>query len=97
MKAEILLARPADRVGRAAGPVPGDAAHHVAARAERSLNFEVLLRMRDAAGQSVPTPRLITAAENSGRMGMIDRWVLRQTLAWCASNRTPIAPRASSA
>ena len=49
---------------------------------EHSLNFEVLLRMRDAAGQSVPTPRLITAAENSGRMGMIDRWVLRQTLAW---------------
>ena len=30
----------------------------------------------------VNTPRLITAAENSGRMGMIDRWVLRQTLAW---------------
>jgi EAL domain-containing protein (putative c-di-GMP-specific phosphodiesterase class I) len=49
---------------------------------EHSLNFEVLLRMRDAAGQSVPTPRLITAAENSGRMGLIDRWVLRQTLAW---------------
>jgi EAL domain-containing protein (putative c-di-GMP-specific phosphodiesterase class I) len=39
----------------------------------------VLLRMRDAAGQSVPTPRLITAAENSGRMGVIDRWVLSQT------------------
>ena len=49
---------------------------------DRSLNLEVLLRMRDAAGQSVPTPRLITAAENSGRMGLIDRWVLRQTLAW---------------
>ncbi|HQQ71304.1 MAG TPA: EAL domain-containing protein, partial [Alicycliphilus sp.] len=49
---------------------------------DRSLNFEVLLRMRDAAGQLVPTPRLITAAENSGRMGLIDRWVLRQTLAW---------------
>ncbi len=48
----------------------------------QSLNFEVLLRMRDAAGQLVPTPRLITAAENSGRMGMIDRWVLRQTLTW---------------
>jgi EAL domain-containing protein (putative c-di-GMP-specific phosphodiesterase class I) len=47
-----------------------------------SLNFEVLLRMRDPEGQEVPTTRLITAAENSGRMGVIDRWVLRQTLAW---------------
>ncbi|ADV01527.1 EAL domain-containing protein [Alicycliphilus denitrificans] len=47
-----------------------------------SLNFEVLLRMRDPDGQEVPTTRLITAAENSGRMGVIDRWVLRQTLAW---------------
>lgn len=49
---------------------------------DQSLNFEVLLRMRDPDGRSVPTPRLITAAENSGRMGVIDRWVLRQTLAW---------------
>ncbi|MBS0392758.1 MAG: EAL domain-containing protein [Proteobacteria bacterium] len=47
-----------------------------------SLNFEVLLRMRAADGQIVPTPRLIAAAENSGRMGVIDRWVLRRTLAW---------------
>lgn len=54
---------------------------------EHSLNFEVLLRMRDAAGQSVPTPRLITAAENSGRMGLIDRWVLRQTLAWMRAHQ----------
>ena len=49
---------------------------------DQSLNFEVLLRMRDAAGERIPTPRLITAAENSGRMGAIDRWVLRQTLVW---------------
>ena len=47
-----------------------------------SLNFEVLLRMRDPDGKVVPTDRLIAAAENSGRMGMIDRWVLSTTLAW---------------
>ncbi|MEO6624461.1 MAG: EAL domain-containing protein [Burkholderiaceae bacterium] len=47
-----------------------------------SLNFEVLLRMRDAQGNLVPTDRLISAAENSGRMGIIDRWVLSTTLAW---------------
>ena len=29
---------------------------------------------------STPERSLITAAENSGRMGMIDRWVLRNTL-----------------
>ncbi|GAA3993263.1 hypothetical protein GCM10022279_15770 [Comamonas faecalis] len=49
---------------------------------DQSLDFEVLLRMRDADGEEVPTARLITAAENSGRMGVIDRWVLRRTLAW---------------
>ena len=47
-----------------------------------SLNFEVLLRMRDAQGNLVPTDRLISAAENSGRMGVIDRWVMSTTLAW---------------
>ena len=47
-----------------------------------SLNFEVLLRMRDPQGQLVPTDRLIAAGESSGHMGMIDRWVLSTTLAW---------------
>ena len=47
-----------------------------------SLNFEVLLRMRGLDGQIVPTDRLIKAGENSGRMGVIDRWVLSATLSW---------------
>ncbi|MDI1245366.1 MAG: EAL domain-containing protein, partial [Rhodoferax sp.] len=47
-----------------------------------SLNFEVLLRMRDPQGQQVNTEHLIRAGEASGRMGMIDRWVLTSTLAW---------------
>ncbi len=51
-----------------------------------SLNFEVLLRMRDADGKVVPTDRLIAAAETSGRMGMIDRWVLTTTMAWLNKN-----------
>lgn len=53
-----------------------------------SLNFEVLLRMRNAEGQVVPTDRLIGAGESSGRMGMIDRWVLSTTLAWLNENYT---------
>ncbi|MDO8262111.1 MAG: EAL domain-containing protein, partial [Gallionella sp.] len=51
-----------------------------------SLNFEVLLRMRDPDGNVVPTDRLIAAAESSGRMDMIDRWVLTTTLAWLNTN-----------
>ena len=47
-----------------------------------SLNFEVLLRMHDQFGQRFPTERLIHAAENAGRMSVIDRWVLTQTLEW---------------
>ncbi len=47
-----------------------------------SLNFEVLLRMRDIDGKLVPTDRLIAAGESSGHMGQIDRWVLSTTLAW---------------
>ncbi len=52
-----------------------------------SLNFEVLLRMRDPSGQLVPTERLISAAENSGRMGVIDRWVLATTLGWLSTHQ----------
>lgn len=47
-----------------------------------SLNFEVLLRMRDPQGNRVNTEHLIKAGEVSGRMGMIDRWVLTTTLSW---------------
>jgi diguanylate cyclase (GGDEF)-like protein len=49
---------------------------------QASLNFEVLLRMRDPQGKQVNTEHLIKAGEASGRMGMIDRWVLTTTLAW---------------
>jgi diguanylate cyclase (GGDEF)-like protein len=52
-----------------------------------SLNFEVLLRMRDTDGKLVPTDRLISAAENCGRMGVIDRWVMSTTLAWLGEHQ----------
>lgn len=53
-----------------------------------SLNFEVLLRMRDADGKIVNTEHLIAAGETSGRMGMIDRWVLSTALAWLNNSYT---------
>lgn len=47
-----------------------------------SLNFEVLLRMRNADGSIIPAGRIIGAAENSGRTGVVDRWVMSTTLEW---------------
>ncbi|QAU33218.1 EAL domain-containing protein [Janthinobacterium sp. 17J80-10] len=47
-----------------------------------SLNFEVLLRMRNADGSIIPAGRIIGAAENSGRTGVVDRWVMSTTLDW---------------
>ncbi|UVW30415.1 EAL domain-containing protein [Massilia sp. H6] len=51
-----------------------------------SLNFEVLLRMREANGRIVPAGAIIAAAEKSGRASVIDRWVLSTTLAWIAEH-----------
>ena len=51
-----------------------------------SLNFEVLLRMRDRDGGVIQAGDIIPAAENCGRIGMIDRWVLSTTLTWLAAS-----------
>lgn len=51
-----------------------------------SLNFEVLLRMRDEDGSVIPAGRIISAAEASGRISAIDRWVMATTLAWLEKN-----------
>ncbi|MDM5178043.1 EAL domain-containing protein [Massilia sp. DJPM01] len=47
-----------------------------------SMNFEVLLRMREADGSLLAAGPIIAAAEKSGRVGVIDRWVLSTTLSW---------------
>jgi diguanylate cyclase (GGDEF)-like protein len=47
-----------------------------------SLNFEVLLRMREDDGRVSAAGPVIAAAEKSGRAGVIDRWVLTSTLSW---------------
>ena len=51
-------------------------------QAFQTLNFEVLLRMRDADGTLIPAHRLIPLAEEKGLIGIIDRWVLSTVLAW---------------
>ncbi len=47
-----------------------------------SLNFEVLVRMRESDGSVTPGGVIVAAAENNGRAAVIDRWVLSNTLAW---------------
>jgi len=49
-----------------------------------SLNFEVLLRMRDDDNSIVPAWKIITAAERNGRIATIDKWVLSTALEWLA-------------
>ena len=56
-----------------------------------SLNFEVLLRMRDSDGRVMQAGPVIMAAEKSGRAGVIDRWVLATTLAWIEDNLERLA------
>ncbi len=53
---------------------------------QESLNFEVLLRMREPDGRVMSAGPIIAAAEKSGRAGVIDRWVLSTTLEWIAAN-----------
>lgn len=47
-----------------------------------SLNFEVLLRMRAPDGTTLPAGKVIVAAEESGNIAAIDRWVMTTLLAW---------------
>ncbi|MEJ0045359.1 MAG: EAL domain-containing protein [Rhodospirillales bacterium] len=51
-----------------------------------SLNFEILLRLREPDGRISPAGKVIAAAENNGRSGVIDRWVMSNTLEWLDGN-----------
>lgn len=53
---------------------------------EKSLNFEVLLRMHDTAGDLVPVDKVLASAEAAGHMGELDKWVLTSTLSWLDEN-----------
>ncbi|WP_024904644.1 putative bifunctional diguanylate cyclase/phosphodiesterase [Robbsia andropogonis] len=54
----------------------------------QALDFEVLLRMRAPDGSVTTATRLIAAAEDSGNIVAIDRWVLSTTLAWLSKHHT---------
>ncbi|MCX7893294.1 MAG: EAL domain-containing protein [Burkholderiales bacterium] len=53
---------------------------------EESLNFEVLLRMREPDGALTPARKVVAAAETNGRVAVIDRWVLDRLLGWLAEH-----------
>jgi diguanylate cyclase (GGDEF)-like protein len=56
-----------------------------------SLDFEVLLRLREADQSVTPAGKIIGAAEANGRIAVIDRWVLSKTLAWMRENELRLA------
>jgi diguanylate cyclase (GGDEF)-like protein len=53
----------------------------------QSLDFEVLLRMRGPDGEMIPAAKIIQAAERSGNIAAIDRWVVTTTLEWLQHHR----------
>jgi EAL domain-containing protein (putative c-di-GMP-specific phosphodiesterase class I) len=52
---------------------------------EDCWHYEILIRMRDEQGAFVPPNVFLSAAERYGLMPTIDRWVVRSTLSWLAS------------
>jgi diguanylate cyclase (GGDEF)-like protein len=56
-----------------------------------ALDFEVLLRLRTPDGSVATAAKLIAAAEDSGTIVEIDRWVLSTTLAWLSENRASLS------
>jgi diguanylate cyclase (GGDEF)-like protein/PAS domain S-box-containing protein len=52
---------------------------------EAGAHYELLIRMRDEAGQLISPGLFIAAAERYGLMTAIDRWVITQAFAWLVS------------
>lgn len=48
----------------------------------QAMDFEILLRVRDSAGKLIPTGKIISSAEESGTISIIDKWVFSATLEW---------------
>lgn len=48
----------------------------------QTLNFEVLLRVRNSGDTRISTAKIIQSAEDSGMISIIDKWVFSATLDW---------------
>ncbi|HLU78799.1 MAG TPA: EAL domain-containing protein, partial [Burkholderiaceae bacterium] len=53
---------------------------------EETLDFEILLRVRDSQGRLIPTGKIVTGAEESGTITIIDKWVFSATLEWLSKH-----------
>lgn len=49
---------------------------------DETLNFEILLRVRDSQGRLIPTGQIVGSAEENGTVSIIDKWVVAATLEW---------------
>lgn len=47
-----------------------------------ALDFEVLVRMHGEDGEVISAGQVLAAAEANGKVALVDRWVLRNTLSW---------------
>ncbi|MGF6289727.1 EAL domain-containing protein [Paraburkholderia youngii] len=56
-----------------------------------ALDFEVLLRMREADGVAIPPAKAIMAAETNGTISALDKWVMETTLTWISKNRSRLS------
>lgn len=54
---------------------------------KRFTAAEALLRVRNAAGEDIPTARVITAAEKSGSIALLERFVLRAVCCFIRDNK----------
>ncbi|WP_157076538.1 putative bifunctional diguanylate cyclase/phosphodiesterase [Castellaniella caeni] len=57
----------------------------------QTLNFEVLLRVRGTDGRPAQTQKIIQAAEESGMITMIDKWVFATTLEWMSKHHLKLS------
>ncbi|TAL89167.1 MAG: phosphodiesterase [Candidimonas sp.] len=56
----------------------------------KTLDFEVLLRVHNSGGVLIPTEHVISAAEESGTMPIIDKWVFSTTLEWLDKHQSSL-------
>jgi diguanylate cyclase (GGDEF)-like protein/PAS domain S-box-containing protein len=59
--------------------------------------LEVLIRLRDENGQELPPAEFMRAAERYRLMGLVDRWVVQNTLAALGRGALPLPPERSVA
>ena len=56
----------------------------------QSLNVEVLLRVRNSTGNLMPAGKVIEAAEDSGTVTIIDKWVFKTILEWLSTHEAQL-------